>query len=225
MTQIIPSIIPNSYQELVSKTTQVKGVVRRVQVDVLDGKYTETPASWPYNDIDTDAWERLVEQKEGLPHWDALDYEIDLMTKAPEEKIEAWIAAGASALIIHIESTEHVDDIITHAKERGVTVGLALKPSTDIERLAPWVDQIDFIQCMGNDTIGAQGLMLDPRVVGKIEDIRRRFPGGMIGVDIGVSEETAPSLVRAGASRLVSGSAIFNATNVRDAVARLEDIQ
>ncbi len=222
MTHIIPAIIPNSYEELATKASQIKGVVRRVQIDVLDGAYTETPASWPYNGVDVEAWQRLVEQQDGLPHWDALDYEIDLMTKAPEEKIEAWIAAGAVALIIHIESTEHLDDIITHAKERGVEIGLALKPSTDIERLAPWTPQIDFIQCMGNDTIGAQGLALDPRVVGKIEDIRMRFPSGMIGVDIGVNEETAPSLLHAGATRLVSGSAIFTSGNVREAITRLE---
>lgn len=225
MAQIIPAIIPTSYEELASKAGQVKGSVRRVQVDVLDGKYTETLPSWPYNDADTEAWQRLIEQKNGLPHWDTLDYEIDLMTKAPEEKIDAWIVAGAAVIIVHIESTEHVADIITHAKERGVEVGLALKPSTDIERLAPWIDQVAFVQCMGNDTIGAQGLALDPRVVGKIEDIRTRFPNVMIGVDIGVTEETASSLLHAGATRLVSGSAIFMSGNAREAIARLEDIQ
>ncbi len=222
MTHIIPAIIPSSYQELAQKMAQVKGAVRRVQVDVLDGLYTETPASWPYNGTGADAWQGLIEQKEGLPYWETLDYEIDMMVKEPEEKMEAWIAAGATALIVHIESTDQIETIIMRAKERGVEIGLALKPSTDIERLAPWVEHINFIQCMGNDTIGAQGLSLDPRVVGKIEDIRARFPGSMIGVDIGVNEETIGPLAHAGASHLVSGSAVFMSDDVRAAIAALE---
>lgn len=221
MPTIIPAIIPETYDELTEKVKLVKGMVKRVQVDVLDGKYTQTPASWPYNGKDEQAFEKLVSQQEGLPFWHDIDYEIDLMVKKPEEKIEDWIKAGAAALIIHIESTERLPDIFASIEERGVEIGLALKPSTDIELLAPWVLHASFIQCMGSDTIGAQGIELDPRVVGKIKDIHTRFKDSILGIDIGVTEETAPLLVEAGATRLVSGSAIFSNGNVRDAIARL----
>lgn len=222
MITVIPAIIPSSYEELAAKAKQVKGAVKRMQIDVLDGLYTSTPASWPYNDADAKIWKELVAQTQSLPFWQDLDYEIDMMVRNPEEKVGDWIVAGAAAVIIHIESTEHMGDVIALCQERGVDVALALKPSTTIDLLEPWIEQVAFVQCMGSDTIGAQGLELDPRVLGKIEDIRNRFPNATIGVDIGVTQETAVELAHAGATRLVSGSAVFTSDNIKDAIRHLE---
>jgi glycerol-3-phosphate responsive antiterminator len=45
--EILPAIIPKSLKDLEEKLSQVRGLVRAVQVDILDGKYTLEP-SWPY---------------------------------------------------------------------------------------------------------------------------------------------------------------------------------
>jgi pentose-5-phosphate-3-epimerase len=57
------------------------------------------------------------------------------------------------------------------------------------------MEKIDFVQFMGSDTLGRHGVDLDPRVLGKISALRKRYPKSIIGIDIGVNEETAPDLV------------------------------
>src|SRR5690606_569811 len=139
----------------------------------------------------------------------------------PEQKVDDWISAGVATLIIHIESTDAIPQILERAKERGVEVALALKPSTPIEKLEPWISETAFVQCMGHDEIGRNGVPREESVLGKIKDIKARWSDVTIGIDIGVNEETAPKLVEAGASRLAAGSAIFTSRNAEEAIKRL----
>ena len=106
-------------------------------------------------------------------------------------------------------------------KARGMEAALAVRPSEDIALLAPHMEEVALVQCMGSDTIGFHGVALDPRVYKKIPEIKQRWPQVPVAVDIGVNEETAPRLRDAGADRLVSGSAVFSAPEPCAAVARL----
>lgn len=202
--------------------SRLKGSARRVQIDALDGHYTSS-ASWPYNRRDDPAWKKLASGEEGLPFWEDVSYEIDLMVKKPEIKIADWIAAGADTLIIHSESTEHFEDIFAEAREYEVAIALALRPSAPEDILELWAHELAFVQVMGNDAIGRQGMPLEEeKVLAKIRAIRARFPELLIGVDIGVNKETLPHLRKAGASRFAVGSAIFGQLNPREALANLE---
>jgi ribulose-phosphate 3-epimerase len=220
MVDVIPAIIPSDYAHLAASVARVRGVVGRVQIDIIDGKYAPQP-SWPFNGKDADAYARIVNQEEGLPGWQDFDFEIDLMVQHPEAVVEEWIAAGADTLIVHIESAQDIEPIYEQTVQTGTHLALALKPNTPIEVIEPWADRIQFVQCMGNDRIGYHGVALDPLVVTKIAGIRSQFPELGIGVDIGVTFETAHQLVAAGATRLASGSTIFNAVDIAEAVARL----
>ena len=149
-----------------------------------------------------------------------------MMTLHPEEKIDDWISAGAKTLIIHKHSTENetLERIFNHAQEKGVEVAIALKPSTSNEELAPFIDRVSLIQCMGNDNIGFHGVVFDESVLGKIKDIRERYGDVTIGVDIGVNTDTAPRMVEVGVTRLVSGSAIYNAENIEDSIQQFQSL-
>jgi ribulose-phosphate 3-epimerase len=217
---IVPAIIPKTFADIEDRVRIVRSLLTRVQVDVLDGQFAPS-VSWPYNGEDATVFQALSAQERGLPEWELMSYEIDMMVTEPEAKIDAWISAGAETLIIHIESTTKLKEIIERAAERGVEVALALKPSTNIELLAPWIDRIAFVQCMGNDKIGYHGVELDERVLAKISEMRARWPALSIGVDIGVNLITAPLLAQAGATRLASGSAIFKAEDPGAAIKQL----
>lgn len=224
MTTIIPAIIPESFEDLRAHTARVKGAASRVQIDICDGRYTPR-ASWPYNRRDEDTWEKIVNGEEGLPLWEDISYEIDMMTEKPEEKMDDWIDAGADTLIIHLGSTEALSEIMARAAERETAVAFAIRPSMDEALIEPFISQIAFVQVMGNDTIGRQGMPLEKEtVLAKIRAIRARFPKLPIGVDIGVNEKTLPHLCKAGAFRFVVGSAIFGALNPREALANLEKL-
>ena len=223
MIEVIPAIIPKNYKQVHDDVAQVKDYVKTVQIDVMDGEYAPEP-SWPYNGVDFPQFRALVDQNEGLPYWELIDFEIDMMTLHPEEKIDDWISVGAKTLIIHKHSTddETLEKIFERCSERGVEVALALKPSTPNEELAPFIEHTAFIQCMGNDKIGFHGVALDPSVLDKIRDLKERFGDIPVGVDIGVNFETAPGIIEAGATRLVSGSAIYGSDDIHWAVERLK---
>jgi len=205
---IVPAIIPESLDHLQKRLREVRGVASRVQVDVMDGTYAP-PTTWPYSVADREAFEAIRREDDGLPYWQDFDFEVDLMVREPERRVEEWALAGAKCLIIHIESTERLEDIFRDCEARHVEVALALKPATDIEALVPYAERAVFVQCMGNDRIGYHGVSLDPAVPDKIRALKVRWPQTVVGVDIGVTFTTVPSLIAAGAERFAAGSAIF----------------
>jgi ribulose-phosphate 3-epimerase len=221
MTEVIPAIIPESYQLMRAEMEQVKDYVQLVQIDVIDGQFAPD-ATWPYTGTpETAYFDEIVDQKQGFPLWKELQFEVDLMVNRPESVLDDWIATGTSAVIIHADSTEKHEEIFDKLAEKGVGIGLALKPSNSYELLDRFVDKIDFLQLMGSDEIGYHGVELDPLVYQKLKDIRKAHPNLSIGVDIGVTFKTAPQLVDAGATRLISGSAIFGAENIESALEQL----
>ena len=84
------------------------------------------------------------------------------------------------------------------------------------------IKEADFVQFMGSDNIGHAGEELDEKVFDKIKIFREKYPNIPIQVDIGVNPDTAPRLVEAGATALVSGSAIFKSANIKEAIERLQ---
>lgn len=219
--QIIPAIIPQSIEHLKSQLSLMKGLAPRMQIDVIDGVFAPTP-SWPYdNKKSTEQFLRIVQGDEGLPFWQDFQFEIDMMVTSPESHIQNWIKIGASALIIHYTSTDDHSSILAKIKEAGLEAGIAILPSSPVEDIMDLVEEFDFIQFMGSDNIGHHGEELDDFVYEKISDLREEFPEATIAVDMGVNFETAPKLIEAGANKLVSGSTVFNASSIEEAISRL----
>ncbi len=218
MAEIIPAILPADFAELEENATRVASLVSRVQVDIVDGVFAEGK-TWPFKN-DHGEFASLVKEERGLPSWESLSYEIDMMVQDPAHLFDEWVAVGASALIVHRESVTDtvLDDLFLRAEERGIELGIALKPSTDTSEIEKWIEKAAFIQCMGSDHIGMQGTSLDSRVYEKIADIHARFPQVTISIDIGVNHETAPKLVEAGVQKLVSGSAVFGSDSIKDTI-------
>ncbi|MBP9760033.1 MAG: hypothetical protein KBD24_01550 [Candidatus Pacebacteria bacterium] len=220
---IVPAIIPVSYAYLEDRLREVRGAVRSVQVDVMDGTYAPT-SSWPYIGVEKEAFESLRREDQGLPYWQEFDFEVDLLVRNPEAHINEWALAGITRVIVHVESTDKLAEAVALCQERRLEVALALKPSTDIAMLAPYVDEAVFVQCMGNDRIGYQGVSLDSSVPDKIREIKTRWPDLLVAVDIGVSKETIPALYTAGARRFVAGSAVFGTGEPKYAIEKLHAI-
>ena len=225
--EIIPAILPKDFAELQEKIELIRDFAKTVQIDVCDGQFTSV-ASWPYRKHD-DTFEKIKKEEEGLPGWEKLNFEIDLMANKPEEKVEDWVSAGATRIILHVESKGDVGKAIVMLKDR-VEVGLALNIDTPVEEIQNSkfkiqnLDGISAIQLMGIDHIGFQGQKFDAKVIDKIKQIVKMFPGFAISVDGGVSLENAKQLVDAGATRLIVGSAIFEADNYVEAIQRLKGI-
>lgn len=216
---IIPAIHAQSFPELEYKVGLVKDSVDLVQIDVFDGRYVDSK-SWPYVG-DKGEFAKIIAEKEGLPFWDRIDYEFDLHVKEPEGIIADYVRAGASRILIHLESTAQMEEII-HEWKSVVDIGIACKPSTPLSELDSYMHEVNRVQFMGHDHVGHSGLTLDPRVPEKIKDFRKKYPAHAVSVDIGVNLETAPQLISAGATHLAVTSAIFKNANPAGAVRELE---
>lgn len=209
MTQVIPAIIPETKKQLEEEINLVSDFTKLVQVDISDGIFTSV-STWPYNSKDIQFFEDLKSENVGWPRWEEVEIELHLMVDKPEDILENWIHTGISAVIVHIESVSDMQKIIDMCRTFEVALGLAIKPSTNIELLTPYVNEADFIQVMGSDELGKHGVELEESAIEMINKLHNIYPERIIGIDIGVTEEKAEELVKAGATKLISGSAILH---------------
>jgi len=224
MVEVVPAIIPHSFLDIERDSLRVKNLVDFVQIDIMDGIFTPEP-TWPYVG-DHGEFNKLISEEIAMPYWKDLNFEIDLMVQKPADVIDDWISGGAQRIIIHVESDGGIYEMIDKVRQRSgsegsliqTEVGIAFVPSTPFETVEPYMKMVDFVQCMGNDKIGYHGVELDENVYDKVRNIRLKYPSIPISIDIGVNDETAPLLVKAGCTRLVSGSALFNAENIKEQV-------
>lgn len=224
MVEIIPASMPDDFEELTSDVARVRHAASWVQVDVMDGRFTDS-ISWPYAPGSTHFTE-LVNDEAGLPFWEDIDYEIDLMVSDPFTEAPRWLLASAARLIVHHHSfgTRNPHTFIDELRAQGAEVVLALLPSDDASVVEPYAAQIDGIQCMGIERVGFQGEPFDDRVISLLQTLRAQYPEMPLSVDGGVNDETAPLLVAAGATRLVAGSFIFSSEDAKASIAELKKI-
>ena len=220
--EIIPAVMPRTYDDLLLHAGMFAGVVPMIQLDIMDGKFVRA-GTWPHIPGDPH-FPAIVAEEEGMPEWEVLDYEVDLMIKDPEQWVPKWISAGARRIIVHIESMKDFEVIRKAVPEGLIELGLAINTTTELSRLEPYLDRIDFVQCMGIETIGVQGAPFDPRVLDHVRALRILRPEMPISVDGSVNFETAEKIVEAGATRLVAGSAILKSGDVSYAVEELQNL-
>src|SRR6185503_15773877 len=136
-----------------------------------------------------------------------------------------FVRAGASSLVIHSAGKDALEALQEERTgEFGVELGLALLPGEEAETFAQYKELVDFVQVMGIAKVGFQGSEFDPRALTLIAKLRRDNPGLTIQVDGGVKMENAREIARAGANRLVVGSAIFSHAEPRAAIEELKRV-
>lgn len=223
--EIIPAILPKDFLDLESEIAHAHRAAKIIQIDVTDGKFAPSK-TWPYNDSQDENWLELLNQHVGLPYWEELDFEVDLMVVDQIAAARDWISAGVTRIIPHIEALKDGDkaELIALKQQYDVQIVMALNPSTPNSELDEYLDIADGVQFMGNDNIGYHGMALDPRVYDKIRQLHAKMPNLPIGIDIGVTMETAPKLRDAGVNRFAVGSLILNANDPVETVEELREV-
>ncbi len=144
--------------------------------------------------------------------------EAHLMVERPESEIEAWIAAGAKRLILHVETiaARSFAEILARCKRRGVAVMLSSRPETPARKLEPYLKTCGMFQVLAVHPGPASQKFL-PLTLQKVRWIRRHAPHAIIEVDGGMTPATARRAKDAGADIAVSSSYIFGSNNPREA--------
>ncbi|XP_023191988.1 ribulose-phosphate 3-epimerase isoform X2 [Xiphophorus maculatus] len=147
-------------------------------------------------------------------------FDMHMMVSRPEQWVKPMAAAGASQYTFHVEATTNPGNLIKEIRESGMKVGLAIKPGTTVEELAPWANQVDMALVMTVEPgFGGQKFMED--MMPKVSWLRSQFPSLDIEVDGGVGPDTIHKCAEAGANMIVSGSAVIGSDDPRSVIALL----
>lgn len=146
--------------------------------------------------------------------------DVHLMIQNPEKYVTQFAEAGADIITFHLEATNCVQKTIELIKSCGKKVGISVKPNTPVEELLPYKGTFDLLLIMSVEP-GFGGQSFIESSVDKIKRARELFPDVMIEVDGGINLETAHSVTQAGADVLVAGSAVINARDRKEVIAKL----
>lgn len=150
--------------------------------------------------------------------------DVHLMVEPVDDMIEQFAKAGADLITIHPEATRHLHRSLSLIKDAGCKVGVALNPATPIEVLDEVLPMLDMVLVMSvNPGFGGQAFI--PASLDKIKRLRTKIDESgyniRISVDGGVNQDNVREIADAGADTFVMGSAIFNAENRAERVAKI----
>ena len=135
---------------------------------------------------------------------------------------QAFAKAGADRIVVHAEAGPHLDRTLQAIQAQGKLAGVSLNPGTPENVVEYVLDRIDLILVMTvNPGFGGQKFI--PAALEKIRRLRAMTAGRAIRIQVdgGITKETAPLAIEAGASVLVAGSAVFGQGDYAKAIAAL----
>ena len=145
----------------------------------------------------------------------------------PGNYAEAFKAAGADILSVHIEACPHLHRNIQQIKSLGMQAGVAINPHTPVSSLYDVLGDIDLV-CMMSVNPGFGGQKFIPHTLKKITALRKMIDDNKLNVKIeidgGVTVENAGSIIEAGAHVLVAGNTVFKSKDPKATIAQLKSM-
>lgn len=175
-------------------TLMEAGGIDYIHFDVMDGMFVPRYGLHP-------EMLRAVKSVSKLP------VDVHLMVENPEPYIDDFAKAGAEYFAPHIEPLNHVHRIIKKTRDAGMHPGIALNPGTPLNILDSIIDDLEMVVLMAINP-GIVGHKLIPSALKKMRDLKQYIGQRniIIQIDGGVTPETAPLMLKAGADMLVCGS-------------------
>ena len=153
-------------------------------------------------------------------------FDVHLMISDPLKYAEDFVGAGADIITFHVECDSDIEKTIDKIREKGVKVGLVIKPKTPASAVFPYLDKLDLVLIMTVEPgFGGQSFMEDmlPKAGEiKAECERRGIRELLIEVDGGIGEKTITKAAAAGIDVCVAGTAVFKAEDPAKAIAALQ---
>ena len=139
---------------------------------------------------------------------------IHLMIQEPENLLSTFTKVESDQILVHAEACGHLHRTVSRIKDNGNQVGVAINPGTSISAVEDVLPLLDMVMVMSVNP-GASGQSFIPQSLDKIRRLKAIIDeagyGAQIEVDGGIKADwTAQDSVKAGATILVAGSAIFN---------------
>jgi len=201
MVEIVPAILVKTREDFARKLASVSAHVKRVQIDITDGKFVPNATLAP-------------EEFPPIPKHLLVEYH--LMVEKPLEYVERIGKKGA-IYELHIESLKGigVEAAIAAVKKMGGRVALAISPDTPVSAVEPFLSKVEHVLVM---TVypGFSGQKYLSTMEGKMRALAKL--GAVVEVDGGVGMGSARRSAQAGATLLGVASAIFAQPDVARAI-------
>jgi ribulose-phosphate 3-epimerase len=170
-----------------------------IHVDVMDGHFVPNLTMGPF----------IVEACRRATR---LPLDVHLMVERPEGLLEAFAKAGATGLNVHVETCPHLHRTLQQIKSLGCQAGVTINPGTPAASIQPVLHMLDLVLVMSvNPGFGGQSFL--PEMVAKVTEVRTMLDAARsvawLEVDGGISAETLPLMLRAGATAFVAGESVF----------------
>jgi ribulose-phosphate 3-epimerase len=198
---VAPSLLAADFSDLKSELKRLDETEALwLHLDVMDNNFVPNLSFGP----------ALIKSIRPLSN---LVFDVHLMITNVEKSYQEYVSAGADIITFHYEAANDISFLISEIKKAGIKVGMSIKPSTAVEVLKPYLDDLDLVLIMSVEPgFGGQAFMKN--ALPKLETLKKwKQESGyhyLVSVDGGINDKTSRLVAESGAEVVVAGTYLFH---------------